>query len=158
MTLSARVLVRGVSALAIVLGLSTAAHAQTRITCTSQPGGREQCAADTSSGVILARSTGEAPCLLGKTWGYDDKGVWVTDGCGGEFVVAAAAPDEESQAKKKPFAYVPNVVVLVAGAWLVVRHRRRSAAGISPTGSNSKSGWRPRQEPDQTCDAPRHDR
>ena len=29
------------------------------------------------------RSSGESPCLLGKTWGYDDKGVWVSDGCSG---------------------------------------------------------------------------
>ena len=24
---------------------------------------------------------GDAPCLLGRTWGYDDGGVWVSDGC-----------------------------------------------------------------------------
>ncbi|HEY7285694.1 MAG TPA: hypothetical protein VH497_09640, partial [Vicinamibacterales bacterium] len=46
----------------------------TRVTCNSAPGAREHCAANTSSGVILARSTGEAACLLGKTWGYDDTG------------------------------------------------------------------------------------
>ena len=33
----------------------------------------------------------ESPCLLGKTWGYDDKGVWVSDGCSGEFQLAQAA-------------------------------------------------------------------
>jgi hypothetical protein len=51
--------------------------------CESQTAQRQHCAADTSSGVVLAKSTGPAACLLGKTWGYDDKGVWVTDGCGG---------------------------------------------------------------------------
>jgi hypothetical protein len=30
-------------------------------------------------------------CLLGKTWGYDDKGIWVSDGCGGEFTVGQSA-------------------------------------------------------------------
>ena len=43
------------------------------------------------------RSTGQGPCLLGKTWGYDETGIWVSDGCSGEFVagrleVAAAKP------------------------------------------------------------------
>src|SRR4051812_40938645 len=113
MTLSVRVLARGVAACAIVLGFAAAARAQERLTCTSPPGGRQQCAADTSSGVILARSVGEAPCLLGKTWGYDDTGVWVTDGCGGEFAVAAVPPGEETEAKKKPFAYVPNAGFLM---------------------------------------------
>jgi hypothetical protein len=39
-----------------------------------------------SAGVALLSSTGTAPCLLRKTWGYDDMGVWVADGCSGEFL------------------------------------------------------------------------
>ena len=54
------------------------------IPCTST-GERVHCAADTSAGVLLVDSTGAAACLLGKTWGYDDTGIWVSDGCGGEF-------------------------------------------------------------------------
>ena len=50
---------------------------QLRISCTSKAGERQQCPADTSKGVALVRSRGDAPCLLGKTWGYDDEGVWV---------------------------------------------------------------------------------
>jgi len=113
MTLSVRVFVRCVFAFAIVVGVATTARAQARITCTSAPGGRELCAADTSSGVILAKSTGEAPCLLGKTWGYDDTGVWVADGCGGEFVVAAVAPGEQTEVKQKPLSYIPNAGFLL---------------------------------------------
>jgi hypothetical protein len=63
---------------------------------------------------VLRRSFGEAACLLGKTWGYDDAGVWVADGCSAEFVVgeptaAAGAPvgREETETKGGP-AYVPN--------------------------------------------------
>jgi len=86
--------------------------APVRITCMSSPGDREHCTADTSAGVILARSTGTAPCLLGKTWGYDDSGVWVSDGCTGEFVVASGtgAPQEE---KTKPLEHIPNVGFLL---------------------------------------------
>jgi hypothetical protein len=43
------------------------------VTCSSKPFERSSCAADTSKGVVLLRSTGEAPCLLGRTWGYDTK-------------------------------------------------------------------------------------
>jgi len=39
----------------------------------------------------LLRSTGESSCLLGKTWGYDDAGIWVFDGCGGEFAVGSTS-------------------------------------------------------------------
>lgn len=47
------------------------------LTCSSKAGERQHCRANTSAGVALRRSTGEADCLLGKTWGYDDAGVWV---------------------------------------------------------------------------------
>jgi hypothetical protein len=62
------------------------------VVCSSAPGERRACAADTSAGVALVKSTGTAACLLGKTWGYDDTGVWVMNGCGGEFVVGQTAP------------------------------------------------------------------
>jgi len=62
------------------------------VTCASQVSERQHCPADTSAGVALVRSTGTVPCLLGRSWGYDDKGVWVSDGCGGEFVLGQPAP------------------------------------------------------------------
>ena len=78
---------------------------QKRVSCTSQPGERDHCTADTSAGVALVRSSGAAPCLLGKTWGYDDTGIWVSDGCSGEFVAGQTTQQTE---KKKPPEYVPN--------------------------------------------------
>jgi predicted porin len=57
------------------------------VTCISKAGERQVCKADTSAGVALLRSTGESNCLLGKNWGYDDAGIWVSDGCGGDFTV-----------------------------------------------------------------------
>jgi hypothetical protein len=68
---------------------SQPATATDTIACASKPGERQHCAADTAAGVVLMTSTGTAECLLGKTWGYDDKGVWVSDGCGGEFLLGA---------------------------------------------------------------------
>ena len=82
-----------------------------RVSCSSQPGERQHCAADTSNGVVLANSKGQSPCLLGKTWGYDDNGVWVADGCSAEFVVAktvAKAPEEEKPTKEAP-EHIPNL-------------------------------------------------
>jgi hypothetical protein len=82
-----------------------------RVSCTSAIGEREHCTAVTSSGVVLASSTGAAPCLLGRTWGYDDTGVWVSDGCSGEFIVGQSGP-VQTQAEKAP-AYVPNAGFLL---------------------------------------------
>ena len=80
--------------------------------CKSKPGERSHCAADTSKGVVLARSTGDAPCLLGKTWGYDDTGVWVSDGCSAVFVVGRATEGEGATKQKAP-SYVPNAGFLL---------------------------------------------
>jgi predicted porin len=84
------------SMLAILLGgiSSVCTHAQTQtlpdiVTCISKQGERQACKADASAGVALLHSKGESPCLLGKNWGYDDNGVWVSNGCGAEFVVGS---------------------------------------------------------------------
>ena len=81
------------------------------VTCSSKPGERSSCAADTSKGVVLLRSTGEAPCLLGRTWGYDQTSVWVSDGCSAEFVTGAAVEPETT--KPRPLSHIPNVGFLL---------------------------------------------
>ena len=54
------------------------------------------------------KSTGAAPCLLGKTWGYDDSGIWVSDGCKGEFVAGQVATPQAAEQKPPP-EYIPNL-------------------------------------------------
>ena len=83
----------------------------TTFTCSSRLGERETCAADTSNGVMLVRSFGESACLLGKTWGYDDKGVWVSDGCSGEFNTGGTVQPE--QVRTKAPVYSPNAGFLL---------------------------------------------
>jgi hypothetical protein len=77
----------------------------------SKPGSRTACPADTSAGVVLRRSSGEGPCLLGKTWGYDQTSIWVSEGCSGEFVTAAA--EQSEPAKPGVPRHVPNVGFLL---------------------------------------------
>jgi hypothetical protein len=83
------------------------------LVCTSTLASRQHCPADTSAGVVLVRSTGQAPCLLGKTWGYDDSGIWVSDGCAGEFIVGPAAPAAQEQIRKRPPTHIPNAGFLL---------------------------------------------
>src|SRR4030095_2801756 len=83
------------------------------VTCESQPGQRQSCPADTSQGVVLVRSTGAYACLLGKSWGYDDKSIWVSDGCSGMFLVGSHIPAGAPVAQKKAPAYIPNAGFLL---------------------------------------------
>jgi hypothetical protein len=86
--------------LVVALGLlvPALAHAQqpppstAPLVCESKAGEHITCPGDTSAGVALVKSTGQTTCLLGKNWGYDEKGVWVTDGCGGQFQLGQPSP------------------------------------------------------------------
>jgi len=52
------------------------------VSCSSETGQQEHCPADTTTGVVLLKSTGSTGCLLGKTWGYDDESIWAHVGLG----------------------------------------------------------------------------
>lgn len=56
------------------------------LVCESQSA-RRNCEADTRYGVALVRRLGEKECILDRTWGFDEHGVWVTDGCHGQFAL-----------------------------------------------------------------------
>ena len=69
------------------------------VTCVSTGDQRQHCPANTSAGVVILRQSSETNCLLGRNWGYDAQGVWVSEGCGGEFATgstsrSAAVPGE----------------------------------------------------------------
>ncbi len=88
-----------------------AAATPVAVACASKPGGRTVCPADTSAGVILVTSTGESACLLGRTWGYDQTSIWVSDGCTGEFRTGQGAQGDP--AKVGAPKHVPNVGFLI---------------------------------------------
>ena len=83
------------------------AHAAETIVCGSNPGERQVCAADTQREITLTRSLGVAACELGRNWGYDASGIWVSGGCGAEFSVGE--PDEPDRADETWFGeYAPT--------------------------------------------------
>jgi len=74
--------------LAIVF-ITTAVFAQRHetIICESGNGHRHWCSADTHFGVQLSRQLSKRGCIEGRSWGYNDRGVWVDDGCRAEFIL-----------------------------------------------------------------------
>ena len=57
--------------------------------CESDSRRTRHCSVDTRGGVRISRRLSEAPCIQGRSWGYDRRGVWVSQGCRAEFVVGA---------------------------------------------------------------------
>ncbi|WP_454830566.1 DUF3011 domain-containing protein [Pseudoxanthomonas wuyuanensis] len=53
--------------------------------CESDGNRTRQCRVDTRGGVVLVRQLSSTRCVEGRNWGYDRGGVWVSQGCRGEF-------------------------------------------------------------------------
>jgi hypothetical protein len=57
------------------------------ITCSSNDGRRNFCSVRTGRGVRMVRQRSGSPCIQGRTWGYDHRGVWVDRGCRADFAI-----------------------------------------------------------------------
>lgn len=68
------------------------------MSCSSDDMRRHVCTVDTSGGVVLVHQKSDAKCIQGRSWGYDNHGIWVDHGCRAEFEVGgqlAAEPVRE---------------------------------------------------------------
>lgn len=61
------------------------------VRCESQARETVRCKADTRNGVTLARQHSRAGCWYDETWGYDAKGIWVSNGCRADFALGRKA-------------------------------------------------------------------
>lgn len=57
------------------------------VICESQGRGQQYCSADTRYGVDLVEQLSRADCIRNRSWGYDRRGIWVSDGCRARFRV-----------------------------------------------------------------------
>ena len=127
--------------------LAADAHGQqavTTINCASGDGERQHCAANTSAGVLMSRTTGNAACLLGKTWGYDDGGVWVLDGCSADFIVMGAPGDTPAFAAEPatPTTQAPaSTASQASGGELALAEAEVSASRKETTPANETWGY-----------------
>jgi hypothetical protein len=85
------IFVLAVALLPYALGASGLQGAQSQqgqvIPCSSDDGAKHYCEADTRHGARLVRQKSMALCKEGESWGYDEEGIWVDKGCGGEFTL-----------------------------------------------------------------------
>lgn len=57
------------------------------VRCESGDGRGKRCGLRVWRGVDLARQLSRAPCIEGQSWGWDHRGIWVSNGCRAEFNV-----------------------------------------------------------------------
>ncbi len=84
------------------MALATTVNARP-IICESHGGRPQHCPADTKWGVQLVQQLSHAPCMEGRTWGYDRRGIWVTGGCRAQFEVAGREYRRDHQGPPRPW-------------------------------------------------------
>ena len=98
---------------------STQVTVSSVVTCVSTGDQRQHCPANTSAGVVILRQSSETNCLLGRNWGYDAQGVWVSEGCGGEFATGStsrsAAVPGEANAYVEPVDQKAEMLTVTTG-------------------------------------------
>ena len=58
-----------------------------RLVLCESDGRRRRCSADIRYGVDLNRQLSKRDCIRNETWGWDEDGVWVDNGCRAEFAI-----------------------------------------------------------------------
>lgn len=76
-----------ISTIALAMAFPSAAIASYTISCESQGYRYQYCSARTDGRVRLVNQTSSAPCVKGRSWGSDNGGVWVNNGCSAQFEV-----------------------------------------------------------------------
>jgi hypothetical protein len=57
------------------------------VVCESENNTRHRCSVDTDAGVRISRQLSRNDCIEGRSWGWDRRGIWVTNGCRAEFII-----------------------------------------------------------------------
>lgn len=79
--------------ISLFIALSSVLAEARTLVCESVDGQPRYCRSDTRGGVRLVRQYSKSGCYEGRTWGYDRRGIWVTDGCRAKFEVGEYSAD-----------------------------------------------------------------
>lgn len=73
--------------LALIVALSMRLDAQQTVTCRSAGRMKTYCPLPPQGAAVLQRRLSAAPCVRGRSWGIDKRGLWVSRGCEAVFTI-----------------------------------------------------------------------
>lgn len=112
-----------VAVVVLAAGLNTAPVRAETIVCESQGGQTNRCAADTRGGVRLVTQYSKHGCYEGDTWGYDRRGIWVSNGCRAQFRIGDSPSDQRDHDDKHAAAAAVVALGVLGAVALANRHR-----------------------------------
>jgi len=112
--------VSALAALALVAGSVPASAAQREVRCDSRSLGHNYCRVDTDGRVELIDRHSLFSCREGRSWGYDERGVWVDRGCSATFRVGRNRHSNK--------AAVAGVVIGLAALAAITANRQKAEA------------------------------
>lgn len=133
--------VAALTALALVAGSLPARASEREIRCDSRGFGYNYCRVDTDGHVELVDRHSLFACREGRSWGYDDRGVWVDKGCAATFRVGRHGHGNRA-------AVAGAVIGLAALAALAATRHKAEAAEVQSwavgnfTGDDAREGVR----------------
>jgi Protein of unknown function (DUF3011) len=132
-----------IGVLAALLALPAApVYASYTISCNSNGYRYQYCSANTNGYVRLQYQTSQAPCIRGRSWGSDNGGVWVNNGCSAQFEVGGTSGGGGSNAGAA-VAAVAGLAIL--GAIIANHDRDDDNNGYIPPpypgGGSPVPGW-----------------
>jgi len=106
----------------VVPDVAFAASGDELVRCESSSRETVRCGADTRGGVVLQRQLSRAGCWYDETWGFDARGIWVSNGCRADFALGrtTATSQAYSETPASDEGITGSDVALGAGAVLVL--------------------------------------
>jgi hypothetical protein len=105
----------------VLLGLAGTASARS-VMCESVGNDQRFCPADTRGGVWLSVQYSKASCRQGSSWGYDNRGIWVSNGCRAQFDLGDYRSSHSSSDESKAAAAL--AIGLIGAAAIASHHQR----------------------------------
>lgn len=105
-----------ISVAAMLMLLPTTVSANEILTCESSGYKYTHCNTRSAGYITLKRQLSGTACIQGRTWDYDRRGIWVDDGCKGEFLVDTYKNRNSSSSKDAKTAAGLLLGAVVLGA------------------------------------------
>jgi hypothetical protein len=106
----------------VVPDVAFAASGDELVRCESSSRETVRCGADTRGGVVLQRQLSRAGCWYDETWGFDARGIWVSNGCRADFALGRTTATSQAygETPASDEGITGSDVALGAGAVLVL--------------------------------------